>query len=843
MESRREFIKKATLLSTGAGLLGMIPDSIRKAMAIDPKAGTTFLDAEHIVVLMQENRSFDHSFGTLRGVRGFNDPRAMQLPDKLPVWLQTNADGKTYAPFRLNIKDTKSTWMSALPHSWSDQVDALNKGRNNRWLDVKQSGRQEYKKLPLTMGYYNRADIPFYYAMADAFTVCDHAFCSSLTGTTPNRLYLWSGTIRDKKHIDSKANVLNSDVNYSNEVNWTTFPERLEDNGISWGIYQNEISLPMGWKGEEESWLANFTNLPIEWFSQYNVRHSRGFQAHIKQVINDNPAKIESLTKELATTNNENKEKLEKEISAAKAQLRMAESVRKEWTEDRWNGLSQKEKNLHNKAFITNHNDPDYHKTTRFKYNDNGTEREMELPKGDVLHQFRADVKASKLPTISYVVAPCNFSDHPGAPWYGAWYLSEVMDILTENPEVWKKTIFIVCYDENDGYFDHIPPFSAPYPQGPDTGATTAGIDTSIEYSPIEQGWARTGKNARENARGNSIGLGFRVPLLIASPWSRGGYVNSEVFDHTSVLQLMEKFLSHKTGKKIEETNITDWRRTVCGDLTSVFRPYNGESIKLPEFTEKETFMESIHRAKFKDLPTGFHEFTDSEKEKLRTGPATSNHLPVQEKGARPACGLPYDLYADGKLNGSGQFQVTFKASDKILGNKASGAPFKAYTSSKYKNAEGEWETGKSWDFAVAKGKQLQHTWKTENFEEGKLNLVISGPNGFHREFHKLNESEMPNISMTVEITKKVPQGQVIMSVENTTKSSLTLRIKDESYKSGFTKDVTIAKGKTSTLSWDTSNSFGWYDLSVTDINKSFSQRFAGHVENGKESMSDPLLS
>lgn len=842
MESRREFIKKATLLSTGAGLLGMIPDSIKKAMAINPNIGTTYLDAEHIVVLMQENRSFDHSYGTLRGVRGFNDPRAMTLPDKLPVWLQTNSEGETYAPFRLNIKDTKSTWMSALPHSWTDQVDALNKGKNNRWLDVKQSGNKEYKKLPLTLGYYNRADIPFYYAMADAFTVCDHAFCSSLTGTTPNRLYLWSGTIRDRKHIDAKANVLNSDVNYSNEVNWTTFPERLEDHGISWGIYQNEISLPMGWKGEEEAWLANFTNLPLEWFSQYHVRFSTGFQAYIQRTLKEAPAKIEKLKNELESSANDIRPDIEKKLNSANAELRMAESVSKEWTKERWEQLSQKEKNIHNKAFITNTGDADYHKTTQFKYSDNGTEREMELPKGDILHQFRTDVKAGKLPTISYVVAPCNFSDHPGAPWYGAWYLSEVMDILTENPEVWKKTIFIVCYDENDGYFDHLPPFAAPYPQGPENGVTTQGIDTSLEYSPIEQGFARTGRNAKENARGNSIGLGFRVPLLIASPWSRGGYVNSEVFDHTSVLQLMEKFLSHKTGKKIEESNITEWRRTVCGDLTSTFRPYNGENIKLPEFKEKETFMESIHKAKFKNLPTGFHLFSENEKEKLRANPASSEFLPAQEKGSRPACALPYDLYSDGQLIAPNEFQVTFKASDQVLGKQATGAPFKAYTSSRYKNSNGEWENGKSWDFAVGKGLELNHSWNLDNFEDSKLQLVISGPNGFHREFNFDKANSIPTIKLSSEIKKNEMTGQVILSVKNTTDKVLTLEVKDESYKSGFNKSIKLAAGKTTNIPWSTQKSFGWYDLSITN-GESFKQRFAGHLENGKESMSDPLLS
>src|SRR5690242_20113628 len=196
MDSRREFLKKAALLAGGAGMLHGLPPAIQKALAIDPAPGSSFLDAEHIVLLMQENRSFDHAYGTLQGVRGFNDPRAITLPNKNLVWLQSNKEGETYAPFRLNIKDTKATWMDSLPHSWSNQVDARNDGRHDKWLDVKHSGA--YPQMPLTMGYYTREDIPFYYSLADAFTICDQHFCSSLTGTTPNRLYFWTGTIREK---------------------------------------------------------------------------------------------------------------------------------------------------------------------------------------------------------------------------------------------------------------------------------------------------------------------------------------------------------------------------------------------------------------------------------------------------------------------------------------------------------------------------------------------------------------------------------------------------------------------------------------------------------------------
>src|SRR5690242_14304871 len=133
MDSRRDFLKKLTLLSGGAGLMGIIPPSIQKALAINPDPGTTWLDAEHVVFLMQENRSFDHCFGTLQGVRGFNDPRTISLPDKNPVWLQTNADGQTFAPFRLDMHNSKATWMGGLPHSWSDQVDARNGGKYDKW--------------------------------------------------------------------------------------------------------------------------------------------------------------------------------------------------------------------------------------------------------------------------------------------------------------------------------------------------------------------------------------------------------------------------------------------------------------------------------------------------------------------------------------------------------------------------------------------------------------------------------------------------------------------------------------------------------------------------------------
>ena len=211
--------------------------------------------------------------------------------------------------------------------------------------------------------------------------------------------------------------------------------------------------------------------------------------------------------------------------------------TKKNYTRQKFETLTASEKALHEKAFTTNRNDQHYHQLDDLKYKDGDIERQMKMPKGDILYQFREDVRNGTLPVVSWLVAPENFSDHPSAAWYGAWYISEVMDILTKNPEVWKKTIFVLTYDENDGYFDHVPPFVAPDPADPSTGRTTAGINTDAEFVRKDK------QTYPEEARVSPIGLGYRVPLVIASPWTRGGWVCSQVFDHTSSLRFLETFL------------------------------------------------------------------------------------------------------------------------------------------------------------------------------------------------------------------------------------------------------------------------------------------------------------
>ncbi len=842
MESRREFLKKAALLAAGGGLSSAHTAAVERAFAIDPSPGTTYLDAEHVVILMQENRSFDHCFGALRGVRGFNDPRAVKLPDGNPVWLQTNAHGETYAPFRLNIKDTKSTWMSALPHSWGDQTAARNGGKLDQWLPAKPSGHKEYAQMPLTMGYYNRDDLPFYYALADAFTVCDQNFCSSLTGTTPNRLHLWTGTIRAKPSIETKANVWNSDVDYGSEAHWTTFPERLEDAGVSWRIYQNELSLETGLNSEEERWLANFTDNPIEWFAQYNVRFSASYRHQLPAREKALAAKLTGMENGLLTT-----EAQKKKQNSTRAELQEVRNHLKTYTEENFAKLTERAKNLHRKAFTTNEGDPDYRKMTELAYKEGQTDRRMQVPKGDVLHQFREDVHTGKLPAVSWIVAPENFSDHPGAPWYGAWYLSEVMDILTKNPEVWKKTIFVLCYDENDGYFDHVPPFVPPHPQHPETGKASANLDTANE---LVHRLAEGDSKITESTPTDPIGLGFRVPLVIASPWSRGGYVCSQVFDHTSVLQLLENWLTHKTGKEIRETNISAWRRTVCGDLSSAFRPYRGEKMELPKAVEREAFLGSIHQAQFKQLPSGFKKLSPEECAQAGQNPGSAPFMPRQEKGTRPACPLPYELAVDGALSEDRKsFIIQFAAGKALFGKQSAGAPFHIYAPGKSgdsKKSGAALEKGRTWAYAVTAGDRITGDWSLSDFANAAYHLCVHGPNGFMREFK--GDAHDPQLEACLDQSSlgKGKKSDTVLTLKNRGTQGLTVLVSDLAYGQKLQTVVLGAAGSAaaeSKIALSLEASHGWYDLQIKAQQfEEFYQRHAGHIETGRESYSDPAM-
>jgi phospholipase C len=839
MQTRREFLRNAAIFSGSVGLWGLLDGPIRKALAIDPEPGSTFLDAEHIVILMQENRSFDHCYGTLQGVRGLNDPRAISLPNGNPVWIQTNDAGESYVPFRLNIKDTKATWMGFLPHNWASQVDARNHGRYDNWLQAKRSGNKEYAHMPLTLGYYNRDDIPFYYSFADAFTVCDQHFCSSITPTLPNRLFYWTGSVREKQTPESTACVRNEQIMDELLVGWKTFPERLEDLGISWKIYQNELTIPTGLTKEEDAWLSSFGCNVMEYFQQYHVQANPRHREYMLKQEQELPGEIAKVKQQLEAADlpSEESSKLKKHLEDLAKRFKQVQKERAHWDEEDFAKLSPRDKSLYEKAFTVNSGDPAFRQLTDLDYDDGGKKRHIKVPKGDVLYQFREDVAQGKLPTISWLVAPERLSDHPESAWYGAWYISETLRILTENPDVWKKTVFILTYDENDGYYDHAPPFVCPNPLKRETGFASPGIDTSLDYVQLADDEKLQGK-VRGPARESPIGLGYRVPMVIASPWSRGGCVCSQVFDNTSVLQFLEKFLTHKTGKEVVETNISSWRRAICGDLTSAFQASPSDKDKNPTFVERDPLVEQIYQAQFKPLPNGYKALTSADIDEIKQNPAASTLMQHQEPGIRRSCPLPYDLYVDAALNDDrSQISLRFNVKKDRLGDRAVGCPFTVYARLKPNEVTNR-------NFAVAAGDTLEDSWPLADFADGKYHLQVYGPNGFFREFIDNPAEDAVEIHANYASSADgALNGNVELKITNRDKSRpLDILVADQSYKAAE-QQRNLKAGETATLTIDTQSSHNWYDFVVRVAQlENFQRRFAGRVETGQWTYSDPAM-
>ncbi|MET7763691.1 alkaline phosphatase family protein [Streptomyces sp. NPDC005393] len=465
------------LLGAAAGSLGagaamnLLPQSVQQAIAEGPPRRGSLHDIEHVVLLMQENRSFDHYFGTLKGVRGFGDPDALTLSTGKSVFYQPDAENPDgyLLPFHLDTHSTSAQAIPSTSHAWSVQHEAWNSGAMDTWLPAHR--KADGKNGPYVMGYHTRDDIPFQFALAEAFTICDNYFCSVFGPTWPNRLYWMTGTIdpggtKGGPVLDNTA---------PKPYRWTTYAERLQKAGISWKVYQ-----------EEDDYGCNL----LEQFQQFRDAKP---------------------------------------------------------------------------------GDPLY-------------DRGMTVsPAGT----FEDDARNDRLPTVSWIIPTSTQSEHPDyLPAAGADYVASKIEAIAANPKVWRKTAFILNYDENDGLFDHVPP---PVPK-PGT------VDEFVQGLPI--------------------GGGFRVPCLIVSPWTVGGWAAGQAFDHTSVLRFLERL----TG--VEEPNISQWRRRTFGDLTSAFG-FSHAAPKPPRLPDDTA--EQLEKAKkeVETLPKP-------------TLPGKDQTPPKQERGHRP---------------------------------------------------------------------------------------------------------------------------------------------------------------------------------------------------------------
>jgi len=252
--SRRRLLQSAAMAGGLAAASMALPSNVRKALAATSPAGNGKLqDIEHVVLLMMENRSFDHYFGTMSGVRGFSDPNALKLPNGRSVFYQpdpVNPDGYTL-PWRLDTRTTSGQSIPSTSHAWDVQHQAWNNGAMDNWLPAHRAA--DGAAGPFTMSYLTREDIPFHYALADAFTVLDSYHCSVIGPTGPNRTMWISGTVDPNGTAGGPI----LETTFPNgALSWTTYPERLLEAGVSFKVYHE----PGGVTG-----LSPFTH-----FAQYN---------------------------------------------------------------------------------------------------------------------------------------------------------------------------------------------------------------------------------------------------------------------------------------------------------------------------------------------------------------------------------------------------------------------------------------------------------------------------------------------------------------------------------------------------------------------------------------------
>jgi phospholipase C len=717
--SRRDFLRTfaaATGASVGSTLF---PPAIAKALAIAPhRHKGTIEDVEHVVILTQENRSFDHYFGTLAGVRGFGDRLPIPAPDapglvNRTVWYQPGQDGTpaVLAPFHL---DTELSFelmrVEGTPHSWPDSQYAWGEGVMSEWPQYKRNH---------ALGYFTDQDMPFQFALAEAFTICDAYYCSYMGNTNPNRLFLWSGT-NDPLQENGGPAIYNQydnvDYDSAGGYTWLTYCERLQAAGISWQIYQNMAD--------------NFTDNPVAGFRTFRASH----------------------------------------FGEAGSDPALAE-----------HGL---------------------------------TTRDLDL--------LRQDVLDGTLPQVSWIVATAEGSEHPGpsSPAQGADYTSRVLEALTANPDVWAKTVLFVNFDENDGFFDHMPPPAAPSYVVWDAdeskrvlaGAST--VSTVGEYHEFVP-WDVPLDRAEPLHR--PYGLGPRVPMYVVSPWSKGGWVNSEVFDHTSVI----RFLERRFG--VMEPNISDWRRAVAGDLTSAFN-----------------FDDPDDGAFYEELPDTIELAEQARALPGRTTPPTPAmpELPVQAWGIRPSRALPYELSVHGKERANkGTIALLF------VNTGDAGAVFHVYDRKHLDRIPRR--------YTVAAGDELGGEWDTLP-DGGAYDLWVLGPNGFHRHFtgkvkrhapghhHHHRDSAEPEIRVEYERDR----DGIRLVLLNRGDDTRTFHVTANAYQHRW-KPLSVrvpARGDRDHFIPLRTNG-NWYDFTVEVVGEnSYSRRFAGRVETGRHLLSDPAM-
>ncbi|WP_144112747.1 phosphocholine-specific phospholipase C [Paraburkholderia sp. BCC1886] len=705
--SRRNFLHAAT----AAAALAAFPASIRRALAIPANNTTgTINDVQHIVVLMQENRSFDHYFGNLPGVRGYSDRFTIPQPGGGSVFEQSDGT-RVVMPFHLDSTQGNALLVGGA-HSWSDAHQAWDNGRMTHWPQY---------KADVSMGYLTQTDLPFQYALANAFTICDAYHCSLPGGTNTNRMFMWTGS--NGPSAGAGVSVVNNDgwdslAPSTTGLTWTTYPERLQAAGISWKVYEN---MP-----------DNYTDNPLAGFKQYR---------QVNEAVTGSP--------DLVYT------------SAIDA------------TQPLYKGIGNT------------------------------------MPDGGFLQSFNDDIAAGQLPQVSWIVAPQAYCEHPGVstPGQGAWYVQQVLDALTANPDVWSKTVLLVNYDENDCFFDHAPPPAVPVRNTDGTYAGKSTTDTKYDYFDFP---VPPGNSGSEAPDGLPYGLGPRVPMFVISPWSRGGFVNSQVFDHTSVL----RFIERRFG--VTESNISPWRRAVCGDLFSAFNfstPNDDPVPTIPAPTKATADAQATQQSTAGAVPV----------------PSVATQtLPQQMLTSRPSRALPYELHVSANADVSGgNIWLVFSNTG------AAAAVFHVYDRLHLDRVPRR--------YTVEAGKQLSDSWSAVTDDAGQYDLWVLGPCGFHRLFQGNVSAVSTGANPEIRVCYEVSSNAVYLTLMNTGTASASFVVNSNAYRTDGPWTYEVPAGTQVEPYWSLASVGGWYDFTAT-VSGGFARRFAGRVETGADSTSDPAM-
>ncbi len=740
MNSRRHFLQTATGAGFAAAALAAFPPSIRRALAIPANNATgTIKDVEHVVILMQENRSFDHYFGTLQGVRGFGDRFTIPLPNGRKVWQQARADGTLLTPYHLDGRGNNAQRAHGTPHQWDDSQRAWDHGRMSQWAR---------HKTDTSMGYFKEAEIPYQFALAQAFTLCDAYHCAMHTGTDANRSFHLTGTNgptaagvafvnNEWDWIDGRP--ASAGIGYT----WTTYAERLEAARVNWISYQN---MPDEWGDNMLGAFQQFrraniaSGFPVSSGGEPGVPYANTGQALPYRAYD---------------------------------------------------------------AAIHNPGNPLYKGIANTLP---GTAPE------NYLDAFKRDIREGKLPQVSWINAPSIYCEHPdpSSPVQGAWFIQEVLDALTAVPEVWSKTVLLVNFDENDGYFDHVPSPSAPSPDGGGYAGKSTLSDADMRHEYFTQG-APAGSVKQPSPDGRVFGPGPRVPMYVISPWSRGGWVNSQVFDHTSVL----RFLEARFG--VAEPNISPMRRAVCGDLTSAF------NFKTPNNETLPTLGGRITR-------DGADQLRKAQEALPAVPMPVDLAMPLQTSGTRPSRALPYELHASARCTAGGTVELIFANTG------AQGAVFHVYDRHQLDRLPRR--------YVVEAGKTLGDTWNAMLDNQGKYDLWVLGPNGYHRHFTGDTQRIAASGSLPeIRVCYDLANGEVYAELMNAGDAACVFTVTPKAYQQDGPWQVPVAGKATETRHWPLKNHGFWYDFSVTcTSDPAFQRRFAGRLETGAHTVSDPAM-